>query len=157
MLDILFSLLVNVVLSGLTTLFPACRTLKYYDNRLLRNARALPLLPCPDCGLLDAVSQGGGPTTQSGGICMDDLTDEQRRAYWRYNITLTTILLIIWFVAAYIISGLLAGWLNQYTFLGFPLGYYMAAQGSLAIFVLEIAVYAYLMNRLDLRYGIREE
>jgi putative solute:sodium symporter small subunit len=88
---------------------------------------------------------------------MDDLTDEQRRAYWRYNITLTTILLIIWFVAAYIVSGLLAGWLNQYTFLGFPLGYYMAAQGSLAIFVIEIAVYAYLMNRLDLRYGIREE
>ena len=88
---------------------------------------------------------------------MADLTDEQQRAYWRYNITLTTILLVIWFVAAYIVSGLLAGWLNQYTFLGFPLGYYMAAQGSLAIFVIEIAVYAYLMNRLDLRYGIREE
>ena len=88
---------------------------------------------------------------------MDDLTGEQRRAYWRYNITLTTILLIIWFVVAYIISGLLAGRLNQYTFLGFPLGYYMAAQGSLVIFVIEIAVYAYLMNRLDLRYGIREE
>ena len=88
---------------------------------------------------------------------MDDLTDEQRRTYWRYNITLTTILLIIWFVVAYIISGLLAGWLNQYTFLGFPLGYYMAAQGSLVIFVIEIAVYACLMNRLDLRYGIREE
>jgi putative solute:sodium symporter small subunit len=88
---------------------------------------------------------------------MDDLTDEQRRAYWRYNITLTTSLLIIWFVVAYIVSGLLAGWLNQYTFLGFPLGYYMAAQGALVIFVIEIAVYAYLMNRLDLRYGIREE
>ena len=88
---------------------------------------------------------------------MDDLTDEQRRAYWRYNITLTTILLTIWFVAAYVVSGLLAEWLNPYTFLGFPLGYYMAAQGSLAIFVIEIAVYAYLMNRLDLRYGIREE
>jgi len=41
--------------------------------------------------------------------------------------------------------------------LGFPLGYYMAAQGSLAIFVIEIAVYAYLMNKLDLKYGIREE
>ena len=88
---------------------------------------------------------------------MEDLTGEQQRVYWRYNITLTTILLVIWFVAAYIVSGLLAGWLNQYTFLGFPLGYYMAAQGSLAIFVIEIAVYAYLMNRLDLRYGIREE
>jgi putative solute:sodium symporter small subunit len=33
----------------------------------------------------------------------------------------------------------------------------MAAQGSLAIFVIEIAVYAYLMNKHDLRYGIREE
>jgi putative solute:sodium symporter small subunit len=33
----------------------------------------------------------------------------------------------------------------------------MAAQGSLAIFVLEIAAYAYLMNRHDVRYGIREE
>jgi putative solute:sodium symporter small subunit len=33
----------------------------------------------------------------------------------------------------------------------------MAAQGSLAIFVIEIAVYAYLMNKLDTKYGIREE
>jgi putative solute:sodium symporter small subunit len=37
------------------------------------------------------------------------------------------------------------------------LGYYRAAQGSLAIFVIEIAVYAYLMNKLDLKDGIREE
>ena len=88
---------------------------------------------------------------------MAELTDEQRQAYWRYNIILTTVLLVIWFVVAYIVSGLLASWLNQYTFLGFPLGYYMAAQGSLVIFVIEIAVYAYLMNRLDVRYGIREE
>jgi putative solute:sodium symporter small subunit len=60
-------------------------------------------------------------------------------------------------VVTYLISGLWAGWLNQFSFLGFPLGYYMAAQGSLAIFVLEIAAYAYLMNRHDVRYGIREE
>jgi putative solute:sodium symporter small subunit len=32
----------------------------------------------------------------------------------------------------------------------------MAAQGSLAIFVIEIAVYAYLMNKQDLKYGIKE-
>ncbi len=60
-------------------------------------------------------------------------------------------------MTAYIISGLFAGELNKYTFLGFPLGYYMAAQGSLAIFVIEIAVYARLMNKKDLEYGIREE
>jgi putative solute:sodium symporter small subunit len=88
---------------------------------------------------------------------MADLTDRQKDEYWRYNVRLTTTLLVIWFVVTYIISGLMAGWLNQFTILGFPLGYYMAAQGSLAIFVIEIAVYAKLMNAKDDEYGIREE
>ncbi len=88
---------------------------------------------------------------------MADLTEAQKHAYWRYNIRLTTILLVVWFVVAYVISGYFAGALNQYTFLGFPLGYYMAAQGSLAIFVVEIAVYAYLMNKKDREMGIEEE
>jgi putative solute:sodium symporter small subunit len=88
---------------------------------------------------------------------MAELTEQQKQTYWHYNVRLTTVLLLIWFVTAYIISGLAAGWLNQFTFLGFPLGYYMAAQGSLAIFVIEIAVYAYLMNKKDRQYGIIEE
>ena len=88
---------------------------------------------------------------------MADLTESQKEAYWHYNIRLTTILLVIWFVVTYIVSGLMAGWLNQFTFIGFPLGYYMAAQGSLAIFVIEIAIYAWLMNRKDVEFGIREE
>ena len=88
---------------------------------------------------------------------MADLTERQKADYWRYNVTLTTVLLLIWFVVTFIISGVMASWLNHYTILGFPLGYYMAAQGSLAIFVLEIAVYAYLMNRKDEEFGIREE
>jgi putative solute:sodium symporter small subunit len=88
---------------------------------------------------------------------MADLTERQKQEYWRYNIRLTTVLLAIWFVVTYLVSGLWAGYLNQYTILGFPLGYYMAAQGSLAIFVIEIAVYAWLMNKKDVEYGIREE
>ena len=88
---------------------------------------------------------------------MADLTERQKDAYWRYNVRLTTILLVIWFVVTFIISGVMAGWLNNVTILGFPLGYYMAAQGSLAIFVIEIALYARLMNRKDEEYGIREE
>jgi putative solute:sodium symporter small subunit len=86
-----------------------------------------------------------------------ELTEHQKQEYWRYNVMLTTILLVIWFVVTFIISGVMAGWLNNYTILGFPFGYYMAAQGSLAIFVLEIAVYAWLMNKKDEEYGIREE
>lgn len=88
---------------------------------------------------------------------MADLTEKQKQDYWSYNVRLTTILLVIWFVVTYIISGVMAGWLNQFTVLGFPMGYYMAAQGSLAIFVIEIAVYAKLMNAKDEEYGIQEE
>ena len=86
-----------------------------------------------------------------------ELTEQQKQEYWRYNVRLTTTLLAIWFVVTYLVSGLFVGWLNQFTFIGFPMGYYMAAQGSLAIFVVEIAVYAHLMNKKDLEYGIVEE
>lgn len=88
---------------------------------------------------------------------MAELNEQQKQEYWRYNMRLTAILLAIWFVVAYLLSGVFADELNRLTFLGFPLGYYMAAQGSLIVFVVEIAVYARLMNRLDERYGIREE
>jgi putative solute:sodium symporter small subunit len=86
-----------------------------------------------------------------------ELTEQQKQEYWSYNIKLTTVLLAIWFVVTFLISGIWAGWLNQWTIIGFPLGYYMAAQGSLAIFVIEIAIYARLMNKKDEEYGIREE
>jgi putative solute:sodium symporter small subunit len=88
---------------------------------------------------------------------MSELTDLQKREYWRYNLRLTAILLGIWFVVAYLLAGVLAGTLNRISFLGFPFGYYMAAQGSLVIFVVEIAIYARLMNRKDREYGIDEE
>jgi putative solute:sodium symporter small subunit len=88
---------------------------------------------------------------------MAELTQEQRESYWKYNIKLTTILLVIWFVVTYLLGGVWAGVLNEVTIIGFPLGYWVAAQGSLAIFVVEIALYAKLMNAKDLEYGIREE
>jgi putative solute:sodium symporter small subunit len=88
---------------------------------------------------------------------MSSLTEEQRRSYWRYNIKLTTVLLVIWFVVTYLLGGLFAAALNEIVILGFPLGYYIAAQGALIVFVVEIAIYAKLMNAKDLEYGIREE
>jgi putative solute:sodium symporter small subunit len=103
--------------------------------------------------MVDRPSMATRRTTVRSG----ELTEQQKQDYWRYNVRLTTTLLVIWFVVTYLISGLFAGWLNQFTFIGFPMGYYMAAQGSLAIFVIEIAVYAYLMNKKDLEYGIVEE
>jgi putative solute:sodium symporter small subunit len=88
---------------------------------------------------------------------MSDLTAEQKESYWKYNIRLTTILLVIWFVVTFLFGALWAATLNEIVFLGFPLGYWIAAQGALAVFVIEILVYARLMNALDLKYGIHED
>ena len=40
---------------------------------------------------------------------------------------------------------------------GFPMGYYMGAQGSLIIFVILIFWYAFKMNTADKEYGVEEE
>jgi putative solute:sodium symporter small subunit len=88
---------------------------------------------------------------------MADLTQAQKDAYWSYNLKLTGILLAIWFVVTYLLGGVWAAALNEVVIAGFPLGYWIAAQGSLAVFVIEIAIYAKLMNAKDLEFGIRED
>ena len=75
--------------------------------------------------------------------------------YWRKNLVITAILLTIWFIATFV-EGWYARELNSITFLGFPLGFYMSAQGSLVIYVVIIGVYAWLMRKLDLEYGVDE-
>jgi putative solute:sodium symporter small subunit len=78
------------------------------------------------------------------------------REYWRRNLKLTAVLLAIWFVVTYVVS-FFAPALNNIVILGFPFGYYMAAQGSLIIYVVLIWYYARTMNRMDREYNVHEE
>lgn len=61
----------------------------------------------------------------------------------------------IWFVFAFVVH-LGAPIFNQVRFLGFPLGFYIAAQGSLIAFVLLLAGYVAWQDRIDRRYGMDE-
>jgi putative solute:sodium symporter small subunit len=49
--------------------------------------------------------------------------------------------------------------LNKFTIpiLGFPLGFYMAAQGSLIVFVLQLFLFARQQNKIDREHGYAEE
>ncbi|KAF1720216.1 DUF4212 domain-containing protein [Pseudoxanthomonas wuyuanensis] len=80
----------------------------------------------------------------------------QRRQYWRRAIRTTMILLAIWFVVTYVVAWFAVP-LNEITFLGFPLGFYMGAQGSLIVYVGLIVYYAWYMNKLDREYNVSEE
>ena len=75
--------------------------------------------------------------------------------YWRKNLVITAVLLFVWFLVTFV-EAWYARDLNNLTFLGFPLAFYMSAQGSLAIYVAIIGVYAYLMGKLDREYNVDE-
>jgi len=81
---------------------------------------------------------------------------EKHREYWRKNVRLTAILLAIWFVVTFVVS-FYARELNAITMFGWPLGFYMGAQGSLIVYVVIIFYYARYMNNLDIEYGVAEE
>jgi putative solute:sodium symporter small subunit len=80
----------------------------------------------------------------------------KHQEYWRKNLVITAILMVIWFIATFV-EGWYARELNSITFLGFPLGFYMSAQGSLIIYVVIIWYYAHYMNKLDNEYNVQEE
>ena len=75
--------------------------------------------------------------------------------YWHKNLMLTAILLVIWFVATFVLAWFAVP-LAEIKFFGWPFSFYMAAQGSLIIYVIIIGVYAYLMGKLDKEYGVDE-
>ena len=80
---------------------------------------------------------------------------EKHKEYWHKNLVITAVLLAIWFVVTFV-EAWFARDLNAVNLGGFPLGFYMSAQGSLIVYVILIGVYAWYMNRLDIEYGVDE-
>jgi len=84
---------------------------------------------------------------------MQQLT-ERHHEYWRKNLRITGILLVIWFVVTFVV-GYFARDLN-FTFFGWPFSFWVGGQGALIVYVVIIGYYAYYMNRLDQEFGVAE-
>ena len=80
---------------------------------------------------------------------------ERHQEYWRKNLVVTAILLFVWFLVTFV-EAWYARELNNITFFGFPFGFYMSAQGSLATYVVIIGIYAWYMGKLDKEYNVDE-
>ncbi|MBE9553936.1 MAG: DUF4212 domain-containing protein [Proteobacteria bacterium] len=87
---------------------------------------------------------------------MSDITPEVRAKHWAKTKNLTIVTLIIWFIFSFGVHWF-ADSLNAYTFIGFPLGFYMAAQGSLAVFVVLIFYLARTQGKIDEEFGVAED
>ena len=83
--------------------------------------------------------------------------DKQKKlAYWRANIRLILILLAVWAFVSIGCSILFVEQLNKFTIGSLPFGFWMAQQGTIYVFVVLIFVYAFLMDRLDKKFGVME-
>jgi putative solute:sodium symporter small subunit len=82
------------------------------------------------------------------------MNQDKRQAYWRANTALIRNLLIIWALVSLVFSILLVQPLNNLRLGGVPLGFWMAQQGSIFVFVALIFVYAVQMDKLDRKYGV---
>jgi putative solute:sodium symporter small subunit len=79
---------------------------------------------------------------------------ERHLEYWSKNLKITAVLLFIWFVVTFVL-GYYARDLS-FNFFGWPFAFYMAAQGSLIIYVVIIWYYARYMNNLDREFDVHE-
>jgi putative solute:sodium symporter small subunit len=79
-------------------------------------------------------------------------------AHWKKTTNLMLIHLGIWIFFSFIIH-MFVNQLNAFTVpvLKFPLGFYMAAQGSLIVFVVMLFIFAKQQDAIDREYGVAEE
>ena len=79
-------------------------------------------------------------------------------AHWRKTTNLMLTHLGIWFFFGYIVH-MFVNVLNkvQIPILGFPLGFYMAAQGALIVFVVQLFMFAKQQDKIDREFGVAED
>jgi putative solute:sodium symporter small subunit len=90
------------------------------------------------------------------GTMANGATSSQHEAHWEKTKTLTIITMVIWAFFSFGIHWFATA-LNSFTFFGWPVGFYMAAQGSLIVFVVLIWWSANRQEKIDEEFGFAED
>ena len=80
---------------------------------------------------------------------------DSAQTYWKSNIKIVLVLLSIWFFISFGCGILFVDFLDQFRFGGFKLGFWIAQQGAIFVFVVLIYAYIYLMDKLDKEYNLQ--
>lgn len=76
-----------------------------------------------------------------------------RKRHWQRQLRRTAVLLAIWAITGFGFSILFVEELNTVMLGDMPLGFWMAQQGSIYVFILLILIYAVLSSRADRDMG----
>ena len=79
-----------------------------------------------------------------------------KEKHWEKTRGLMWLTLAIWLFFGYIIF-MFGSDLNSASFLGYPLAYYMCAQGSIIAFVILIFWFANQQEKIDEEFGVTEK
>ena len=80
----------------------------------------------------------------------------QQTLHWAKTRNLMIIHMVIWFIFSYVVHWI-APALNKFSFIHFPVGFYMAAQGSLIAFVVQLFIFNRQQEKIDRECGMAEE
>ena len=84
------------------------------------------------------------------------ISESDKERHWARTRSLMIVHLTIWFIFAFVVHWFAVN-LNQFSLFGFPFGFYMAAQGSLVVFVVQLFVFVRQQDRIDRECGMAEE
>jgi putative solute:sodium symporter small subunit len=84
------------------------------------------------------------------------LSSRPNAPYWRANVRLVAALLTVWAAVSFGAAILFGERLDRIRVGGFRLGFWIAQQGSIYLYVLLILIYVVVMNRLDRRHDVDE-
>ena len=84
------------------------------------------------------------------------MSTSDRERHWEKTRNLMFVMLGLWIFFSFIVH-MFVNALNNIVILGFPLGFYMAAQGSLIAFVVMLFVFARKQNAIDEEHGVAED
>lgn len=84
------------------------------------------------------------------------VTPQRAQEHWQRTRGLMWVTLAVWFIFSFVVH-FFATAFNEIVIIGFPLGFYMAAQGSLIVFVILIFWFASKQNAIDEECGLGEE
>ena len=84
------------------------------------------------------------------------MADKSSNDYWAANVRIILISLAIWFACSFGLGILLRPALSGIHVGGADLGFWMAQNGSIYVFLILIFAYAWRMNKLDKEFGVEE-
>ena len=88
---------------------------------------------------------------------MAERNDSQASEYWSATLRLLIGILVVWFVVPFLGGIVFADLLNNIKLGGYPLGFWIAHQGAIYLFIVLIFFYIWRMGEIDRRFNVDEK